>query len=97
MAEYASSGIWVIGQVGPFRHAMITWSALGLPADLSRRFEAWIETYWQWLDDELDLDKFNTDGRMLAQQLKQFVGPDVYVEFIPESRSDEPRKPEVIE
>ena len=46
MAEYSSSGIWVIGGgPKPFRHGMIEHATLRLPAALARRFDDWIEAY----------------------------------------------------
>lgn len=96
MAEYASSGIWVMEQTGPFRHYMIDWEALGLPEDLSRDFAAWIDTYWLCLDGKLDLPPFNATGRSLARRLKDFMGADTYVEYDPQSEGDEPRVPETI-
>lgn len=93
MAEYGSSGIWAVGQQGAFRHGAVGYSALRLPTSLSRRFEAWIESY----DDRLtfsdtvtttnpafDSEKFNAEGRLLAQALKAHVGPETYVEYLPE-------------
>lgn len=81
MAEYGSSGIWVAEAVGPFRHGMIAAKRLGLPAELSARFAAWIERYWARLKDGFDVDAFNAEGRALAAELKVFVGADTEVVF----------------
>lgn len=83
MAEYASSGIWVIEKIGPFRHGMIGYSSLRLPQDLALRFEQWIELYWGMLENNFDVNEFNQIGRRLAQDLKAHIGSE-YVEFIPE-------------
>jgi hypothetical protein len=83
MAEYASSGIWVIGEIGCFRHGMIGHSSLKLPQDLAIRFDRWIDLYWGMLEDNFDADEFNKIGRALARDLKNHVGSG-YVEFIPE-------------
>ena len=83
MAEYGSSGIWVIQQVGVFRHGMIEHGDLRLPAELSQRFENWIATYEQRIEDPAPFnhETFNAEGRALAQALKQYVGSTTYVEF----------------
>lgn len=84
MAEYCSSGIWVIdGGPGPFRHGMIEHAALRLPAALAQRFDEWIEAY-ETLDDE-GTTAFNLVGLQLATELKQIVGSGVYVEFVAEA------------
>jgi hypothetical protein len=51
MAEYSSSGIWVMKPVGPFRHGMINHKSLNLPAELAKQFNDWIEWYWDALGD----------------------------------------------
>jgi hypothetical protein len=84
MAEYASSGIWVIGKIGYFRHGMIEYSSLKLSPDLAKRFEQWIELYWGMLENNLDVDEFNQIGRILARELKTHIGKSGYVEFVPE-------------
>jgi hypothetical protein len=84
MAEYASSGIWVIGRIGFFRHGMIGYSSLKLSPDLARRFEKWIELHWEMLENNLDVEEFNQIGRTLARALKNHIGKSGYVEFIPE-------------
>jgi hypothetical protein len=95
MAEYGSSGIWVIEPSGPFRHGMIEHRRLGLPKDLAARFEAWIESYWRILDKSVPFDKpaFVAEGRELARALKRFVGADVRVVYASE---DDVRRDEVI-
>jgi hypothetical protein len=84
MAEYCSSGIWVIGKVGCFRHGMIEHSSLNLPPDLAQRFEQWIELYDENSATNFNLDRFNNIGRGLAKDLKNYLGIES-VEFIPES------------
>ncbi|MEO8609198.1 MAG: hypothetical protein ABI690_15010 [Chloroflexota bacterium] len=87
MAEYMSSGIWVIGERGAFRHGMIEHASLKLPTNLAQAFNDWIEWYEDNLStDEVifDIEKFNAEGLRLATELKKFLGSDVYVEFVPE-------------
>jgi hypothetical protein len=83
MAEYCSSGIWVIGEKGCFRHGMLEHSTLKLPPDLTQRFEQWIELYEENSTANFSLAEFNDIGRRLAQDLKSYLG-NSYVEFIPE-------------
>jgi hypothetical protein len=92
MADYGSSGIWVVEPVGPFRHGMIEHQDLRLPPDLARRFTAWINDYWQARDSQFDKSKFITVGRELARELKAFVGTGVRVFYAAEDnirRDDE--------
>jgi hypothetical protein len=92
MAEYASSGIWVMEAVGPFRHGMIKHASLKLPESLSRRFDDWIKWYYDILGFDgavFDVDAFNAEGLRLATDLKIFLGSDVYVELIPEAKAGE--------
>jgi hypothetical protein len=86
MADYGSSGIWVAEPCGPFRHGMISYSSLGLPTPLTTRFEAWIAHYWKRIDDPaaFDCQSFNATGRLLARDLKAFVGRDTRVLFVTE-------------
>jgi hypothetical protein len=49
MADYLSSGIWLMKPVGPFRHSMINHKKLRLPAELAKQFNDWIE----WYNDNL--------------------------------------------
>jgi hypothetical protein len=84
MAEYGSSGIWEIGNIGCFRHGMIEHSTLKLSPDLTQRFEQWIELYEDNLTTNLNLAEFNQSGRRLAQDLKNYLGTQS-IEFIPES------------
>ena len=98
MAEYESSGIWVIEQVGPFRHSGVDYDWLSLPPELAEQFRRWIITYWAYYDQAMfdeeypefkgfifDTESFNQEGRELAHQLKAHLGPECYVEFQPES------------
>src|SRR5262245_23706785 len=97
MADYGSSGIWIDGMVGPFRHAMAEHRDLGLPDDLAAQFEAWINLYWARADKKsLDLASFNAEGRALAIALKAFVGSETEVVFEPVTSDDRPGPPEVI-
>jgi len=86
MADYGSSGIWVVESRGPFRHGKIEHQALRLPLDLSGRFNAWISDYWQVLDapDRFDKGRFVAAGRELARELKSFVGSEVRVVYAAE-------------
>jgi hypothetical protein len=85
MAEYGSSGIWAIEPIGPFRHGMLPHEKLGLPPELARQFESWISLYWKRTEPvPFDTVGFNAIGREAARQLKQFVGPETYVEYVPE-------------
>ncbi len=89
MAEYSSSGIWVIdpGEFSPFRHGMISYEQLGLPESLADEFKSWIAMYNNRLPDrktEINLQEFDRIGKDLAKKLKAFVGPNVYVEYEPE-------------
>lgn len=97
MADYESSGIWVIEAIGPFRHGMISHESLKLPVDIANRFDEWITLYWKRLrDPDFDSDEFNDFGRAIAKELKQFVGDDVYVEFVPELPDGDLGEPEII-
>lgn len=84
MAEYTSSGIWVIEQTGPFRHGGVSHETLSLPQELKDRFNDWIQLYDKNLEGKLDLGEFDRIGLGLAQDLKKFMGSDVYVEYEPE-------------
>ena len=71
--------------------------ALFLPPELTSAFAAWIETYYGCLEPKtFDVDAFNRRGRELAQALKAHLGPDSYVEFVPEQADDGIGKAEVI-
>lgn len=86
MADYDSSGLWQMIPTGVFRHAMIGYDALNLPPALRARFEEWIESYFAILEDApFDYEGFNQTGRELAQGLKQHLGAESYVEFMPEN------------
>ncbi|MBE0535234.1 MAG: hypothetical protein IH624_06145 [Phycisphaerae bacterium] len=86
MADYGSSGIWACVPVGPFRHGMLEHSSLSLPKELSGAIDRWIEEYWKVLDapEQFDQAAFVAEGRRLAVELKQFVGPEISVEYDPE-------------
>lgn len=85
MADYASSGIWVMEQTGPFRHGMIEYSELGISQELSNDFGNWIIGYDRALEGKLDVDKFDKTGMSLAIRLKQEL-PDVKVFYWHENR-----------
>jgi hypothetical protein len=88
MAEYMSSGIWVIGEIGPFRHGMIEHKSLRLPAKLAREFNAWIEWYLDNLiedDAALDKAKYTLEGKHLTQELEGWI--DWYWDNPGENRS----------
>jgi hypothetical protein len=85
MAEYCSSGIWVVGTRGVWRHGMVKHATLGLPSELAVRFCRWIEQYTQQLEGaKLDVTAFNEEGRCLANALKAAMPPGTAVEFVPE-------------
>lgn len=85
MADYHSSGIWVIETTLGFRHGMVSYEVLGLPDDLKGKFEKWIETYNTRLHNQsFDIKEFEHKGLELAKELKSFVGPSIYVEYNPE-------------
>ncbi len=102
MAEYDSSGIWIIGTFGPFRHSMVGYDWLGLPPDLAQRFQHWIKRYDGCLDYPefahigFNASEFNQIGRSLAQELKAHIGPEGYVEFQPELDEGGPGEAEII-
>ena len=97
MAEYASSGLWEIGTVGLFRHGMVGAGYLKLPVELAAQFERWIAWYDMKLDDApFATDAFNDMGRKLAQALKAHLGPESFVEFVPETEEGGLGTPEVI-
>ena len=85
MAEYASSGIWLIKQQGVFRHSGVSWSYLKLPTALSDQFSTWIDYYNSKLNfnntDNFDVEAFNEEGLRLATELKRFLGDRSSVEF----------------
>lgn len=100
-AEYASSGVWGVDLVDPNAPHIggLLRDHLGLPQELDRRFDEWIEWYWDYADESkrFDLDAFNQRGRELASELKRHLGADVRVYFSPERDDDEPRVQEEIE
>jgi len=87
MAEYSSSGIWLVQPIGVFRHGMLDHNALGLPRELAERFTQWIAQYEQKLfaPGEFDVVTSNAEGRLLAQALKHHVGNRHSVEFLAET------------
>lgn len=97
MSEYESSGIWAITSIGPFRHGMIDYTELSLPSDLANRFDNWIGTYYGINKPDFDIESFNETGRDLAQELKSFLGAEIYVEFQPRTIEGSLGDPEVIE
>lgn len=97
MADYSSSGIWVMEPVLGFRHGMIDCRSLGLPEELSNRFKDWIEMYDNNLNEkDLKLEEFDRIGLQLAKDLKKFLGPETYVEYEPEKSSSGEAMMEVI-
>jgi len=97
MAEYETSGIWLVELDGV---SLIEHEDIGLPQQLSDRFYKWIALYFGRLTDsgaaEWPLDRFNAMGRELAKELKNFVGPDIGIEYIPELPGDLAGPPEPI-
>ena len=98
MADYGSSGIWALRQVGVFRHGMLEHGDLRLPEELSQRFRRWIEVYEQRLEGpaQFNHEIFNAEGRALAQALKHYVGSGTYVEFQSETAEGGLNPPEEI-
>lgn len=85
MADYHSSGIWIMKPMLGFRHGMFSYEALGLPNDLKSKFKKWIEIYNARIDNQdFDTKEFDRKGLELAKELKSFVGPQVYVEYEPQ-------------
>ncbi len=85
MADYCSSGIWATRAGEPF-HSMIEHSDLDLPASLAARFAAWQETFDC---DAYDEAAFDDEGRVLARELKRFIGPSVRVVYgIPDDEEE---------
>lgn len=58
---------------------------INAPAEYIERFESWVAKYWDNLNDTLDIDEFDKEGRALAVELKKIVGPDIKVIFCPEA------------
>lgn len=85
MADYSSSGIWIIEQAGPFKHSMANYSDLGISEKLSNAFEKWITEYDKALEGKLDKQLFDKTGRDLALDLKKEL-PDVQVFYYHENR-----------
>ncbi len=74
--------------MGVFRHAMMRHMDLGLSSELAQGFDEWIAEYTSRLyesADTFDVLAFNTQGRALAVALKRFLGPENYVEYLPET------------
>lgn len=71
MADYLSSGIWIMKPVGPFRHAMISHKKIRLPADLAQQFNDWIEWYNDNLDDP-DRPSFDLPAEV-AQEYNEWL------------------------
>ncbi len=96
MAEFESSGIWVVKSIGSFRHDEIDHQSLGLPESLAREFDKWIEHYEGVLGDEEPYDQewMVSKGRELAVRLKKHVGKDTTVLY---SSEDNLPEDEVIE
>ena len=86
MADYDSSGLWLMKPVGVFRHGGISYEALKVSPALAAQFAAWIEAYWDFYFEEknFDIDVFNQRGRELSLALKAHLGQESYVEFVPE-------------
>jgi len=92
MADYASSGIWVIGAAPPpWRHGMIEHETLGISSVLAHRFDEWIAWYERdHTAGKLDAARFEEEGLSLAGALKRELGSEVYVAFTPEPTDGQP-------
>jgi hypothetical protein len=82
--EWCSSGIWAPPYPGS-RDAggMVDYKYLPLPDELIERFKAWQAEYDNSSPvgpHELDWDCFSQTADGLARDLKQYVGPRIYVE-----------------
>lgn len=83
--EWGSSGIWhpeQRGINGPVR--MVGFDHIGLPADISQRFKAWIERYDEYSPDrpnEYDWESFDAEGKCLAQELANAMRGRFVVEY----------------
>jgi hypothetical protein len=83
--EWGSSGIWHPhrrGEDGPV--AMVSHNTIGLPVELSARFEKWIDWYDDYQPDYPDAfpwESFGQEGLALAFELARFVGDHYDVEY----------------
>jgi hypothetical protein len=82
--EWGSSGIWAPPYPGSRRAGgMVDYQYLPLPADLMERFKAWqaeFDDHEPWAPEEFDWDQHARVADGLARDLKQCVGPRIYVE-----------------
>jgi hypothetical protein len=82
--EWCSSGIWAVPYPGSRRAGgMVDYEYLPLPVELVERFEAWqieFDNHEPWAEEKFDWDRNARVADELARDLKQYVGPRVYVE-----------------
>jgi hypothetical protein len=85
LADVECSGIWEIEPpaIPEARHIPLDYDELNLPQELVDKFDAWIESYEQYIYDRnhFNLEKFNKTGKQIAKELKTFLGKDYYVEY----------------
>ena len=83
--EWCSSGIWSVPYPGSRRAGgMVDYRYLPLPGNLIDRFKSWQAEHDNSPPggpDELDWDRFTETAEGLARDLKQCVGPRIYVEW----------------
>lgn len=93
--DWSSSGIWVYDDPsfrpqGGGSHYNIQYESLGLPSDLADRFKRWHAAFDESdYEDPIDADWWWAEGRSLAQELKEFVGPEVRVIYRGKGREEE--------
>ena len=85
MAEYASSGLWVVESSGPFRHGMISAHHLGLTPSLEIALNQWIALYHACQSPDFNTCAFNQEGRRLALEVKRQLGERARVFFVAEN------------
>jgi hypothetical protein len=85
--EWDSSGIWhpqMGSQPGEGAVSMVSHAALGLPDQLSERFNRWIGWYDEYLPekpDQFPWEDFRKEGRELAFALARVVGDAYPIEY----------------
>lgn len=85
--EWGSSGIWYPQMGSPPAEgavAMVSHAGLGLPDELSQRFDRWIAWYDEYLPekpDQFPWKEFRQEGRELAFALARVVGERYAIEY----------------
>ncbi|MCC6389540.1 MAG: hypothetical protein IT167_02970 [Bryobacterales bacterium] len=82
--EWYSSGVWTPPYPGSRRWGgMVDYYCLPLPSDLIERFKLWqaeFDDCKPWELEKFDWDRHEQTADGLARDLKQCVGPGIYVE-----------------